>query len=188
MRKILSLAVLVGLMFAAAPAAQAQYAWMSLQGGGVFPDGEFEEIAENGWGGGVGLGLFVHPMVLLKANASYYSFGSKTFLGEDIEGGYAPFELGTNLYLGYFGNIRPYATVHGGWYVATGDFDESEFGLGFGPGLDIPLGSPNTSLFIEPSYNIIFRDEDNRLDEDIEFWGLQIGFAFTMLPPNPIQN
>ncbi len=186
MRKLLSLVALVGLMFAAAPAAQAQYTWMSLQGGGVFPNGDFDDVADNGLGIGAGLGVFINPMVLLKGTASYYSFGEE----DDFEGGYAPLEVGTNIYLGYFGNIRPYATLHGGWYVTTGDFDEfdSAFGLGFGPGIDIPLGTPNTSLFIEPSYNIIFNDDDNGFGEDFDFWGLQIGVSFTMLPPNPIQN
>jgi hypothetical protein len=65
--------------------------------------------------------------------------------------------------------------------VASGDFDDSAFGMGAGLGLEFVLGSPGTSLFIEPNYNIIFQDED-----DEEYFGIHLGLAFNLSPPSPI--
>lgn len=170
--------------------ASAQYPWMSVYGSGVFPSGEFDDFVDNGFGGGVGLGMFVNPMMLVKATASYHKFGDEDISGITLDGGFAPLEVGTNLYLGYFGTMRPYISLHGGWYVATGDFEDSAFGLGVGPGLEIPLNSPNTTLFIEPTYHIVFPDDDEALfgDENLEYWGIHFGMTFSFAPPSPIQQ
>ena len=184
MKKILLLSSLIFTMILslAVHDAHAQYPWLGVYGGGTFPTGNFSDIAGNGYGVGFGIGSFVNPNILLKAMASYHSFGAKTVFGQELEGAYAPLEHGANFYLGYPGGIRPYLDVHGGWFVASGDFKDSEYGMGVGLGLEIPLGGPTTALFIEPGYNIIFHDVKE------EYWTINVGFTFTFAPPSPIKK
>ena len=176
------------MMFALAPlAAHAQYVqypWLGLWGCAAFPTGDLADTSDNGGGGGLGVGMLVNPMVLLKATASYHRFSDDNATSGTIEGAFAPLEVGSNLYFGYLGALRPYVSLHGGWFVAAKDFDESDFGIGGGPGIDIPIGDGNKSIFIEPNYNIVFGDND----ENIEYWTINIGFSFAMTPPSPIQS
>ncbi len=179
---IVPMIVLCAVVTLAASNVYAQYPWIGIHGSGVFPTGYLDDKADNGYGGGVGVGMFVNPNVLVKAMASYHGFGSRTVSGQEIDGAYIPLELGGNFYLGYPGGIRPYFTAHAGWFVASGDFEDSEFGMGGGLGLEIPIGDPTTRLFVEPIYNIIFQDENE------EYWGINFGLSFTLAPPSPIQT
>ena len=156
-------------------APQIQGMTMSLQGSWLFPSGHLDDIAEDGWGGTFSLGANVSSNAVAKFMVSYHDFGVEkyTTLG-DIDGGFVPVDLGGTLYLGYPGGIRPYLTGYGGWYIATGDFNDSRFGLGGGIGLDIPLGDPQMSLQIEPSYRVVFRDEAD------EYFLINVGLAFNL--------
>ena len=167
----------------AASDAKAQYPWIGIHGSAVFPSGYLKDVADNGFGGGFGIGAYVSQNVVVKAMASYHGFGSKTVLDQEIDGAYIPLEVGTNVYLGFPGTVRPYLTAHGGWFVASGDFKDSEFGMGGGLGLEFQVGDPNTKLFIEPNYNIIFQDYDTE-----EYFGINFGLAFTLSPPSPIDK
>ena len=165
--------------------AQVPNSWIGLYGTGLFPVGDCDEEADNGIGGSVQGGVFLNPNVLVKGMASYHGFGEETLaLGGQYEGGYAPLEIGTNLYLGYPGGIRPYATMHTGWYIATGDFEESAWGVGAGFGIEAPIGISGAILHLEPNYNYVFADSDNL--EDREYWSLNFGVSFTFWPPSPV--
>jgi hypothetical protein len=184
MKKICLLAsslVILSALTLAASDASAQYPWIGIHGSAVFPSGYLKDIADNGYGGGFGIGAYVNPNVVVKAMASYHGFGEKTVWGEKIDGAYIPLEVGANFYLGVPGAIRPYLTTHAGWFVASGDFKDSEFGMGGGLGVEFQMGDPGTKLFVEPNYNIIFQDEDNE-----EYFGINVGLAFTLSPPSPI--
>ena len=185
MKKTLALSSFVVLSFLALAAsdAKAQYPWIGIHGSAVFPSGYLKDVADNGYGGGFGIGAYVNPNIVVKAMASYHGFGSKTILGQEVDGAYIPLELGANFYLGFPGAVRPYITTHGGWYVASGDFKDSEFGMGGGLGLEFSLGDPGMNLFIEPNYNIIFQDYDNE-----EYFGINFGLAFNLSPPSPIDR
>lgn len=185
MKKILTVVscLLVAVMSLASSDAQAQYPWIGIHGSAVFPSGYFEDVADDGYGGGFGIGTYVNPNIVVKAMASYHGFGSKTILGREVDGAYIPLEVGANFYLGYPGMVRPYISAHGGWFVASGDFKDSEFGMGGGLGLEFALGDPGMSLFVEPNYNIIFRDIEND-----EYFGINIGLTFNLSPPSPIDR
>ncbi len=165
-------------IFAISVSTHAQVTTVNIYGAGFFPGGYLQDVATEGYGGGLGIGMFLNPNFLMKATASYHNFGSKA----GIHGAYAPLEIGTNVYLGYPGGIRPYLALHGGWYVASGDFRDSNYGFGGGVGLEIPLGGMGTSLQIEPGYTIVDRDDDR----NHEYWTINIGIAFTLRPPSPI--
>ena len=185
MKKILmytSLFVAAITMAISSPA-QAQYPWIGIHGSGVFPTSYLSDIAENGYGGGLGIGTFVNPNILVKGMVSYHGFGEKTVLGQEIDGAYVPLELGANFYFGFPGTVRPYITAHGGWFVASGDFRDSEFGMGGGLGMEFTLGDAATRFFVEPNYNIVFQDHENE-----EYWGINVGLSFNLLPPSPIQQ
>ena len=173
--------IVFSILIFAASNVSAQYPWIGIQGSAVFPSGYLKDIADNGYGGGFGIGAYVNPNVVVKAMASYHGFGSKTVLGQEVDGAYIPLEVGANFYLGFPSTVRPYITAHGGWFVASGDFKDSEFGMGGGLGLEFQVGDPNTRLFIEPNYNIIFQDDENE-----EYFGINFGLAFTLSPPSPI--
>ncbi len=173
--------MVVAVMILVVSNAQAQYPWIGIHGSMLFPSGYLEDVADDGYGGGLGIGAYVNPNIMVKAMASYHGFGSKTVLGKEVDGAYIPLEVGANFYLGFPGALRSYITAHGGWYVAGGDFRDSEFGMGGGLGLEFALGGPGTSLFVEPNYNIIFQDYDNE-----EYFGINFGLAFTLSPPSPI--
>ena len=185
MKKILiynSLLAMI-MMMAFSSQAQAQYPWIGIHGSGVFPSGYLSDVAENGYGGGLEIGTFVNPNILVKAMASYHGFGAKTVLGKEIDGAYVPLELGANFYFGFPGTVRPYVTAHGGWFVASGDFKDSEFGMGGGLGLEFAMGNDATRFFVEPNYNIVFQDYDNE-----EYWGINVGLSFNLTPPSPLQR
>ncbi len=156
-------------------APQVQGMTMSLLGSWLYPTGNLSDIAEDGWGGTFSLGANVGPNAVAKFMISYHDFGVKKYTSRgDIDGGFVPLDLGFTAYLGYPGGIRPYVTGYGGWYIATGDFRDSSFGLGGGFGLDIPLGSPQMSLQIEPSYRVVFRDLTD------EYLLINVGLAFNL--------
>ena len=169
--------------FAQYGAPQIQGMTMSLQGAWLYPTGNLDDIAEDGWGGTFSLGANVSQNAVAKFMVSYHDFGVEkyTTLG-DIDGGFVPLDLGFTAFLGYPGGIRPYLSGYGGWYIATGDFNDSNFGLGGGIGLDIPLGSPQMSLQIEPSYRLVFRDE---LDE---YFLINVGLSFNLSAASPVSR
>ena len=181
MKKILiiSMSLLLAVMVFSSSHAYAQYTWIDIHGSALFPTGSFDHKADDGFGGGIGIGTYVNPNVVLKATLSYHGFGVRTVLGEEIDGSYIPLEVGGNFYLGYPGFVRPYLTAHGGWFVAGGDFEDSAFGLGGGLGMEFSLGDPTTKLFIEPNYNIVFQD-----NEDEEYWGINVGISFSLSAPS----
>lgn len=199
MKKTLVLAGIVVLtaMTLMASDTQAQSPWFGLYGSVAYPSGYLQDIADNGYGGGLGIGAFVAPNVLVKGMVGYYDFGSKDVLGvANIDGAYIPLEIGSNFYFWPSQFLRPYLTLHGGWFVASGDFRDSAFGMGGGVGLEIPLGNSGLGLQIEPNYNVIFRGTRYRYDyyyyddyydddkENHEYWTINIGLTFNIRPPS----
>lgn len=176
---VLSLSMLCLMMSSVASAQygapQTQGMTMSFLGSWLYPTGNLSDIAEEGWGGTFSLGANVSPTAVAKFMVSYHDFGSKQYTSRgEINGSFLPLDLGFTAFLGNPGRIRPYVTGYGGWYIATGDFSDSAFGLGGGFGLDIPLGSPQLSLQIEPSYRVVFREVTD------EYLLINVGLAFNL--------
>lgn len=148
---------------------------IGLYGGVYGPTGELEKIAETGFGGGLGLGYWFTDSWLAGIAASYHLFGEKKLLYDTkIQGGFAPIDLFLSYYLGSPGMIRFYITGRGGAYIGTGDFEETDWGVAAGVGLDFPINSAKTiSLVFEPDYYWIFAENDT-----LSYWGLNLGLSF----------
>ncbi len=199
MKKMLTLAdiLLLTVLTLAASDAQAQTPWFGVHGSAVFPGGYLQDVASDGYGGGFGVGALVAPNILVKGMVGYYDFGSKNIAGEaDINGAYVPLEIGSNFYFRPLQFFRPYLTLHGGWFVASGDFRDSDFGTGGGIGLEIPFGNSGLAFQIEPNYNIVFGSNNNRYEcdygycrdvssENYEYWTIDFGLTFNIRPPSP---
>ena len=175
-RLLIVVCVMLVVVMLSSPTDAEQGMWgLSLYGGVYGPTGELEKIADTGFGGGLGLGYWFTDSWLAGIAASYHLFGEKELAyNTKIQGGYTPIDLFLNYYLGAPGMIRFYLSGRGGAYIGTGDFEETDWGLTLGAGLDLPINSAKTiSLVFEPDYYWIFAE-----NETLSYWGLNLGLSF----------